>query len=63
MPDDAQVDPRRTIEKLRRELDARTTERDEALAERMASWWFISRMWSIPRLTAPGLLRAGNLWS
>ena len=36
MPDDAQVDPRRTIEKLRRELDARTAERDEALAERAA---------------------------
>ena len=36
MPDDQQVDPRETIEALRRELDARTTERDEALAERAA---------------------------
>jgi hypothetical protein len=34
MPDDAQVDRRETIEALRRELDARTAERDEALAER-----------------------------
>jgi hypothetical protein len=36
MPDDAQIDPRETIEALRRELDARTAERDEALAERAA---------------------------
>ena len=36
MPDDAQVDPRETIEVLRRELDDRTAERDEALAERAA---------------------------
>ena len=36
MPDDAQIDPRDTIEALRRELDARTAERDEALAERAA---------------------------
>ena len=36
MPDDQQVDPRETIEALRRELDARTAERDEALAERTA---------------------------
>src|SRR5262249_36593375 len=36
MPDNAQIDPRETIETLRRELDARTAERDEALAERTA---------------------------
>ena len=36
MPDDAQVDPRETIDSLRRELAARTAERDEALAERAA---------------------------
>jgi GAF domain-containing protein len=36
MPDDAQVDPGQTIEALRRELAARTAERDEALAERTA---------------------------
>src|SRR5215472_9794716 len=36
MPDDAQVDPRETIEALRRELDARTAERDEALAQQAA---------------------------
>jgi hypothetical protein len=34
MPDDSQVDRRESIEALRRELDARTAERDEALAER-----------------------------
>jgi hypothetical protein len=34
MPNDAQVDRRESIEALRRELDARTAERDEALAER-----------------------------
>jgi hypothetical protein len=34
MPDDSQVDRRENIEALRRELDARTAERDEALAER-----------------------------
>jgi hypothetical protein len=33
MPDDAQIHPRETIEALRRELDARTAERDEVLAE------------------------------
>src|SRR5215813_9406108 len=37
MPDDAQVDPRETIEALRRELDARTAERDEALAQQAAT--------------------------
>ena len=36
MPDDAPVDPRQALEALRRELDARTAERDEALAERAA---------------------------
>src|SRR6516164_7691110 len=36
MPDDAQVDPRETIEALRRELDTRTAERDEALAQQAA---------------------------
>ena len=36
MADDAKVDPRQTIEVLLRELDARTAERDEALAERAA---------------------------
>jgi GAF domain-containing protein len=36
MPDDAQVDPRETIEALRRELTARTAERDEAMAEQAA---------------------------
>src|SRR6516165_5860128 len=36
MPDDAQVDPRQTIEALRRELAARTAERDEALAQQAA---------------------------
>ncbi len=36
MPDDAQIDPGRIIEKLRRELDARTAERDEALAQQAA---------------------------
>ena len=36
MPDDAQVDPREIIEELRRELAARTAERDEALAEQAA---------------------------
>ena len=36
MPDEQQVGPRETIETLRRELDARTAERDEALAERAA---------------------------
>jgi GAF domain-containing protein len=36
MPDDAQVDPGRIIEELRRELDARIAERDEALAQQAA---------------------------
>jgi hypothetical protein len=36
MPDDAQVDPRQALEALRRELDARTAERDEALAQQAA---------------------------
>jgi hypothetical protein len=36
MPDNAQVAPRETIKVLRRELDARTAERDEAFAERAA---------------------------
>jgi predicted component of type VI protein secretion system len=36
MPDDQQVDPRETIERLRRELGALTAERNEALAERAA---------------------------
>jgi hypothetical protein len=34
MPNDAQVDRRESIEALRRELDARTAERDEVLAAR-----------------------------
>ena len=36
MADDAKVDPRQTIEVLLRELDARTAERDEALAQQAA---------------------------
>ena len=36
MPDDAQIDPSQTIAALRRELDARTAERDEALAQQAA---------------------------
>ena len=36
MPDDTQVNPWETIEALKRELDARTAEHDEALAERAA---------------------------
>ena len=36
MPDDTQIDPRQTVAELRRELDARTTERDEALARETA---------------------------
>jgi len=36
MPDDAQVDPRQALEALRRELDTRTAERDEALAQQAA---------------------------
>jgi GAF domain-containing protein len=36
MPDDTQVDLKQTIAELRRELDARTTERDEALAREAA---------------------------
>jgi GAF domain-containing protein len=36
MPDEAQVDPRETIEALRCELTACAAERDEALAERVA---------------------------
>ncbi|MBV8132675.1 MAG: hypothetical protein JO282_09240, partial [Alphaproteobacteria bacterium] len=36
MPDDTQVDRGQTIEALRRELDARTAERDEALAQQAA---------------------------
>ena len=36
MPDDAQVEPSQIIAALRRELDARTAERDEALAEQAA---------------------------
>jgi len=36
MPDDAQIDPSKTIAALRRELDARTVERDEALAQQAA---------------------------
>src|SRR5437660_1750066 len=35
-PDDAQIDPRQALEALRRELDARTAERDEALAQQAA---------------------------
>ena len=37
MPDDAQVDPSRTIAELRRELDTRTAERDEALEQQTAA--------------------------
>jgi hypothetical protein len=36
MPDDAQVAPRQTLGTLRRELAARTAERDEALAQQAA---------------------------
>ena len=36
MPDDTQIDPSQTITELRRELDARTAERDEALAREAA---------------------------
>jgi hypothetical protein len=36
MPDDAPIDPSLTIGALRRELDARTAERDEALAREAA---------------------------
>ena len=36
MPDDAQVAPRQTLAALRRELAARTAERDEALAQQAA---------------------------
>ena len=36
MPDDAQIDPSKTIAALRRELDARTVERDGALAQQAA---------------------------
>jgi two-component system, NtrC family, sensor kinase len=37
MPDDTQIDLRQTIAELRRELDARTSERDEALAREAAT--------------------------
>lgn len=36
MPDDTQIDPNRTIAAIRRELDTRTAERDEALAQQAA---------------------------
>jgi GAF domain-containing protein len=36
MPDDTQIDLRQTVAALRRELDARTAERDEALARETA---------------------------
>ena len=36
MPDDTQIDLRQTVAELRRELEARTTERDEALAREAA---------------------------
>jgi hypothetical protein len=53
MPDDAQVDPRRIIEELRRELDARTAERDEALAERAAMAEIVQITNSSPGNLAP----------
>jgi two-component system NtrC family sensor kinase len=36
MPNDTQIDLVRTVAELRRELDARTTERDQALAREAA---------------------------
>ena len=36
MPDDTQIDLGQTVAELRRELDVRTTERDEALAREAA---------------------------
>jgi GAF domain-containing protein len=53
MPDDAQVDPRRTIEKLRRELAARTAERDEALAQQAAISEIVQIINSSPGDLAP----------
>jgi PAS domain S-box-containing protein len=37
MPDDTQIDLRRTVAELRRQLDARTAERDEALTQQTAT--------------------------
>src|SRR6516164_3131537 len=37
MPDDTQIDLRETVAELRRQLDARTAERDEALEQQTAT--------------------------
>jgi GAF domain-containing protein len=53
MPDDAQIDPSETIAELRRELAARTAERDEALAQQAAVSEIVQIINSSPGDLAP----------
>src|SRR4029077_15592584 len=54
MPDDTQIDLGQTVAELRRELDARTTERDEALAREAAMAEVLGVINSSPGNLAPG---------
>jgi two-component system, NtrC family, sensor kinase len=53
MPDDTLIDLRQTVAELRRELDARTTERDEALARETATAEVLQVINSSPGDLAP----------
>src|SRR6516164_585688 len=53
MPDDTQIDLRQTVAQLRRQLDARTAERNEALAREAATAEVLQLINSSPGDLAP----------